>query len=203
MSIAAIPTSYAGCRFRSRLEARWAVFFDAMGIEWRYEPEGFRIGRRNYLPDFLLPGTGTWIEVKGSRSNLHKHLMLDAAHELPGSAPGSAPRLVICGPIPDVPRNHSLAWLSLTPGPDAGADFLADQRTTFLQRAVFVAPRGAVDWGGQVDWDDWLAPGVVPRPAGHAVALERQAYLAARGARFEHGESGGPGHGLRTSLQPW
>ncbi len=23
------------------MEARWAVFFDALGIEWRYEPEGF------------------------------------------------------------------------------------------------------------------------------------------------------------------
>ncbi len=36
-----IETKYKGCRFRSRLEARWAVFFDALGIKWRYEPEGF------------------------------------------------------------------------------------------------------------------------------------------------------------------
>ncbi len=39
----AIETHYAGCRFRSRLEARWAVFFDAIGIEWQYEPQGFEI----------------------------------------------------------------------------------------------------------------------------------------------------------------
>jgi hypothetical protein len=38
-----IETRYAGCRFRSRLEARWAVFFDRLGIAWEYEPEGFEL----------------------------------------------------------------------------------------------------------------------------------------------------------------
>ena len=32
--IKAIPTEYKGYRFRSRLEARWAVFFDACGADW-------------------------------------------------------------------------------------------------------------------------------------------------------------------------
>lgn len=41
MNIKAIETVYRGYRFRSRLEARWAVFFDALGLEWEYEPEGF------------------------------------------------------------------------------------------------------------------------------------------------------------------
>ena len=39
--IKAIETVYNGYRFRSRLEARWAVFFEAAGIEYEYEPEGF------------------------------------------------------------------------------------------------------------------------------------------------------------------
>ena len=34
MSILAIQTVYKGCRFRSRLEARGAVFFDTLGIAW-------------------------------------------------------------------------------------------------------------------------------------------------------------------------
>jgi hypothetical protein len=38
-----IETHYLGCRFRSRLEARWAVFFEALGIKWWYEPEGFSL----------------------------------------------------------------------------------------------------------------------------------------------------------------
>jgi hypothetical protein len=37
-----IETWYASCRFRSRLEARWAVFFDTLRLVWHYEPQGFR-----------------------------------------------------------------------------------------------------------------------------------------------------------------
>ena len=51
----AIETEYKGYRFRSRLEARWAVFFDACGVKWEYEPEGFVLQNgQQYLPDFLL-----------------------------------------------------------------------------------------------------------------------------------------------------
>ena len=41
----AIETFYNGYRFRSRLEARWAVFFDSAGIEYVYEPEGFKLDK--------------------------------------------------------------------------------------------------------------------------------------------------------------
>jgi len=41
--IKAIETKYAGCLFRSRLEARWARFFDAAGVRWEFEPEGFEM----------------------------------------------------------------------------------------------------------------------------------------------------------------
>lgn len=53
--ITPIETYYNGYRFRSRLEARWAVFFDACKCEYEYEPEGFDLGDGTYyLPDFLL-----------------------------------------------------------------------------------------------------------------------------------------------------
>lgn len=67
----AIQTEYRGYRFRSRLEARWAVFFDACGVEWEYEPEGYDLGGTYYLPDFLLHGVAgrsgseLYVEVKG------------------------------------------------------------------------------------------------------------------------------------------
>ena len=65
--IKAIETVYNGYRFRSRLEARWAVFFDAAGIKYEYEPEGFDLsGGVKYLPDFYLPSVERWIEIKGS-----------------------------------------------------------------------------------------------------------------------------------------
>lgn len=64
-----IETFYAGCRFRSRREARWAVFFDHLGIRWEYEPQGYKFEDGTaYLPDFLIhPGTESafWFEVKG------------------------------------------------------------------------------------------------------------------------------------------
>lgn len=70
MTIKAIETFYKGYHFRSRLEARWAVFFDAIGLEWQYEPEGFDLGDGvYYLPDFkvvLTTGDTRWFEVKGN-----------------------------------------------------------------------------------------------------------------------------------------
>ena len=54
--IKAIETIYNGYRFRSRLEARWAVFFDEIGIKYEYEKEGYDLGKLGwYLPDFWLP----------------------------------------------------------------------------------------------------------------------------------------------------
>lgn len=50
----AIETRYKGYRFRSRLEARWAVFFDSLGIPWQYEKEGLVTDAGAYLPDFTL-----------------------------------------------------------------------------------------------------------------------------------------------------
>lgn len=61
----AIETTYKGYKFRSRLEARWAVFFDALDIQWEYEKEGYDLGDAGwYLPDFWLPQFQMWAEVK-------------------------------------------------------------------------------------------------------------------------------------------
>jgi len=66
----AITTIYHGYKFRSREEARWAVFFDAAGIKYLYEPEGMELpdGTR-YLPDFYLPDEDIYIEVKPGAEN--------------------------------------------------------------------------------------------------------------------------------------
>lgn len=64
MNVKAIETAYRGYRFRSRLEARWAIFFDALGIPWEYEKEGYELPSGRYLPDFWLPQHECWIEIK-------------------------------------------------------------------------------------------------------------------------------------------
>jgi len=73
-----IETRYKGCWFRSRTEARWAVFFDSMGepsqesfppIKWQYEVNGFKLSDgTSYLPDFLLTDLDCWVEVKGKEA---------------------------------------------------------------------------------------------------------------------------------------
>lgn len=79
--IKTIQTEYKGYLFRSRLEARWAVFFDACGVKWDYEPEGYDLGDGiGYLPDFLLHGVTVnhgiykedcdiYVEVKGQMTD--------------------------------------------------------------------------------------------------------------------------------------
>jgi len=62
----AIDTYYAGCHFRSRLEARWAVLLDHLGVSWLYEPQGFDMHGVKYLPDFYLPQRQIWLEIKGA-----------------------------------------------------------------------------------------------------------------------------------------
>lgn len=61
----AIETIYNSYRFRSRLEARWAIFFDRLGIPYQYEAEGFELETTRYLPDFWLPNQQVWFEIKG------------------------------------------------------------------------------------------------------------------------------------------
>lgn len=124
MTIEAIQTRYAGCFFRSRLEARWAVFFDHLGIKWEYEPQGVLVSNRlylpefpgtvnqdgpmptwAYLPDFWLPEQEVWVEVKGSLTTPEARKLLTTAAYL-SSAGGDGCHdkggndVVVLGPVP-------------------------------------------------------------------------------------------------------
>jgi hypothetical protein len=112
--IRSMDTDYAGYRFRSRLEARWAVFFDDCNIDWEYEPQSFSAldiysgRRRGYLPDFRLDN-GQWAEVKGILDvDGFKKLWLFAS-DLTRCGLRNSNDLVVFG---NIPRVHSLAWPS-------------------------------------------------------------------------------------------
>jgi hypothetical protein len=61
----AIETIYSGIRFRSKTEAKWALFMDIIGCKWIYEPEGYDLGNGVfYCPDFYLPDIETFLEIK-------------------------------------------------------------------------------------------------------------------------------------------
>jgi len=180
----AIPTRYRGYRFRSRLEARWAVLFDHLDIGWLYEPEGFIVGGKHYLPDFLLE-CGTWVEVKGYEEGLNKPFLRKAALTLP-CTPASGergPRLMVLGPVhmPYVdPQPCDIGWLGLEP----------DGRSGEVLSSTYGFGRF---WKNRRPW--WLEPSDGPahwlQPTVHPDEEDTSAaYAAANGARFEHGERG-------------
>lgn len=67
-----VPTPYGGVWFRSRAEARWAVFFTRLGLDWEWEPQRYRrdTPRGSYLPDFYLPELDLFAEVKPANPNV-------------------------------------------------------------------------------------------------------------------------------------
>lgn len=110
MHIKPIETSYKGYRFRSRLEARWAVFFDALNIRWEYEPEGFDLGKYGYyLPDFFLPDLEAVVEIKADNIEVGYQINDVAEKTYTVAANKSWIGAVFCG-TPGDERVHVLCW---------------------------------------------------------------------------------------------
>lgn len=186
MTIKAIETRYKGYRFRSRLEARWAVFFDALKIEWEYEKEGFDLGGiGRYLPDFWLSRLGVWAEVKGETPNN------DDEEKMVALVSSLSQPLVLLQNLPLRPGDRGAFAFGLSPTFGWGASQLA-----FCQRCeapVFLFAR--------LSAQEVLVPGrcdgcdLVFEPPqmtlGNDTSRIAAAFQSARSARFEHGESGG------------
>ena len=60
-------------KMRSGYEVMYAIILENKRIEWEYEPKCFKLqnGMR-YTPDFYLPKTNEWIEVKGMYTEIAK-----------------------------------------------------------------------------------------------------------------------------------
>lgn len=199
-TIKAIETTYKGHRFRSRLEARWAVFFDAMGIAWQYEAQGYELDDRlqvlgitdaiYYLPDFWLPEFNLYAEVKGSLTDheLARTLTLTAALSAPAGGCGSGHDSLILGPIPEADRRSAYPYLLHTHKGDVIATpfwavqysphFTADYRR-------HDGPTIASDVGGDIRI---TGPELLAGYSDKVGDRWANGYRAARSARFEHGE---------------
>lgn len=103
--------TYSHTTFRSQLEARWAIFFDSLELDWDYEPCHYPLGDGlGYLPDFYLPGLGLWVEGKGP-TYLDRHAMgkvinaVAGPQPLPLREPPYWPNngLLLLGPMPPLP----------------------------------------------------------------------------------------------------
>lgn len=70
--IKAHPTKYSGVLFRSRLEARWAAFFDLVQRKWAYEEIDFEGWSPDFtichLDTFEMPELLRYVEVKPFRT---------------------------------------------------------------------------------------------------------------------------------------
>lgn len=171
--IKAIETRYNGYKFRSRLEARWAVFFDELGIKYEYEPEGYTLeDGTKYLPDFLIfvrhrsyedEWDPVFVEVKGvlGPNDLHKVEMLSKVHPV-----------LLLGSMPADDDEYMRVWR------ETGCFHSFVYMDGDDYPACFCIHKG-VQWLAGPDHDQW----------DDGAAMNR-ALLKARYARFEHGECG-------------
>ena len=173
-----IDTRYNGYRFRSRLEARWAVFFDALGVKYEYEKEGYDLGEAGrYLPDFWLQQVDMWAEVKPNELTDEERKKCNALAKLSGY-----PCLMLIGVPEDKP------YRGITPLEDYECDedglAIIGIKGIHLVDALYCLTnyhnypknehRFFRPWGEDEDhWEDTEA-----------------AAMAARSARFEFGEVG-------------
>lgn len=204
MNIQAIETIYKGYRFRSRLEARWAVFFDEAGIKYEYEPEGFILDDgTKYLPDFYLPKEDIYVEVKPPRHNVYNELQKPLKFVKQGY------NVLLLGNIPlkyfdGYVEGDSPAWYLLYKHPVFGH---VEECLVVFEAADddSIHPNGCVR---MVDWlkrntefgmdkmvyiDDtmerWLTPWYYTNVPMATYDETMSAYDKARQARFEHGET--------------
>lgn len=201
MTATALQTSYAGCRFRSRTEARWAVALDHLGVRWEYEPQGYLVDGQPYLPDFWLPALATFLEVKGSTPSRDEDVKAAALCETTGHRV-----LIVYGDIPNpdslddygVPRDRS-GWMDRWDITDGTVGWDNRHVWCYCPRCgcVGVEYEGRSEridcphhaWAGSYSCKD--------RPNGDKTHTGRDtrildAYTAGRSARFEHGDTGTP-----------
>lgn len=176
-----IETKYKGYRFRSRLEARWAVCFDFMRIRWEYEPEGFVTPFGPYLPDFWLPDWGVYAEVKPEKCERTDD---DRVGYLKAQTFAGH---VVNAPIIGLIGTPEVSWYPTWVPVSEWGDRLPDPRGVSLEWLDFSM---SVSKGRP-----WYFYGGSERPDPNALSVGSEsdpfvlATLAARGARFEHGET--------------
>lgn len=179
--IKAIETKYNNHRFRSRTEARWAVFFDHAEIKYEYEKQGFVLDGVPYLPDFWLPEAKMWLEVKGDEILPEERKLCEALARESGfpcvlakGPPSSGGGLYLYKPVdePWQPNSDEAEYFFCDDRRDEGVYWLYSPE---LQHAFIVIQRGEL-----TDHDRYP----LVRSATAA------GYEAAASARFEHSESG-------------
>ena len=178
MSSQAIQTRYKGYHFRSRLEARWAVFYDNWNFYnghawWDYEPEGVEFKGIRYLPDFLYH-TPSWriiIEIKPLQLEMdgdtYERVVREAFNKLIIAAQYFDARFAFLHE--GIPGEHYSHRIDMTEFSDYTLEEILTLPNDFYLIERFI-------------WKSKYSYGVD--------ADDAKAVNAARSARFEHGECG-------------
>lgn len=194
----AIQTEYKGYLFRSRLEARWAVFLDACGADWEYEPEGYDLGDGvYYLPDFLVHNVtinhglfcrncDVYIEVKGQMNDADAQ-KINRFYELgydDDQSSISKSAVLVVGNIPDGEDMREILDSLQTEAYNDHGDWPNTYNFATIDGDYFGAYPGVDKRGTFTLFGDdssylWSM---------HSGNTEK-AYRMARQARFEHGET--------------
>jgi hypothetical protein len=200
ITIRAIETIYRSYRFRSRLEARWAVFFDAAGIGFQYEAEGFNLDGTYYLPDFWLPRNKCFVEIKPKLPRQERSSQLKALQPLLARLAKQTDQSVFLLEGSPCPEDPSDCLLRSAPEEIPSVTGLAPGKGVCSARlfecahcgqvAFRMMPRGPYEmWcecrggpGKPFDDERYSFFELSPRI--------REAMRRARQARFEHGEVG-------------
>jgi len=178
--LVAIETRLSGVLYRSRLEARWAIWFRELGIEVEYEAHGYRVAGRMRWPDFWSETLGCYIEVKPEGVEPDEALALGVAEA------SGEPLLWLSGN----PRahGHKVTWFpraDLPPVPNLRwALGRRTQELWLLGVAPPIAIRLSPSLDGPLTWE--TARGLEwPRPDAGAL---KEAYRQASTYQFEDSE---------------
>jgi len=175
--IHAIDTIFDGRKFRSRLEARYAVLFKELGLEYQYEAEGHALSGEMYLPDFKLLQIPLWVEVKGQIPSERERAIMRVLSIETGV------RSTIVGPLESLFNRDELLHQAVFP------EGMSDSPYYFCE----------CEWCGKIGfhWDGYgsrITCCARNEKSGDYVSNKSirliQAHEKAMQARFEHGEKG-------------
>lgn len=143
--IPSIPTMFNGTQFRSRLEAKWAAFFDNLNWRWEYEP----LDLDGWIPDFVLWPGGKLPLLADVKPSLVWSDFEIRCEEIRALTPKTVLLLGATVPVDDAPEGYS------APGEPIGAlrGLIPWAGTTTCIACVTRCPKGHVTiWEGNGDY---------------------------------------------------
>lgn len=177
MSIQAIETTWKGYRFRSRMEARWAVFMDALNVPFAYEADAYALPDGTaYLPDFWLPQQEIFMEVKNPEAPSSE---IDKISLFAVTSGKSVAVFNFRPQMPDVSEETACATIYIGDGEDK----------PYVWCECPKCQRTEVQWCGLADRNGCGCELTTGRTPGWDTPRLRRAYAFAAGYRFEPGAS--------------